>query len=146
MDQRPYVSPPRETASAWVQPDGSRSLGDLFSELTSDLSSLIRKEIELARTETAEKISAATRSIVLIAAGGFIAYAGFIALLAAVAIALGGLMPYWLSALLVGIVVLVVGGVLIQSGRSALSNLEVTPEKTVETMKENTEMVKEKLQ
>lgn len=146
MDQRPFVATPRESASAWVQPDGSPSLGDLFSGLTSDLSSLIRKEIQLARTETTEKISAATRSIVMMAAGGLIAYAGFIALLAAAAIALGGLMPYWLSALLVGIVVLIVGGILIQSGRSALSNLEVTPEKTVETMKENTEMVKEKLQ
>lgn len=146
MDQRPFVATPRESASAWVQPDGSPSLGDLFSGLTSDLSSLIRKEIQLARTETTEKISSATRSIVLMAAGGLIAYAGFIALLAAAAIALGGLMPYWLSALLVGIVVLIVGAILIQSGRSALSNLEVTPEKTVETMKDNTEMVKEKLQ
>jgi hypothetical protein len=48
--------------------------------------------------------------------------------------------------MLVGIVVLVVGAILIQSGRSALQNLDVTPEKTVETLKENTEMVKEKLQ
>jgi hypothetical protein len=39
-----------------------------------------------------------------------------------------------------------VGAILVQSGRNSLAHLHVVPEKTVETMKENTEMVKEKLQ
>jgi hypothetical protein len=93
-----------------------------------------------------EKLSAATRSVVLMVAGGLIAYAGLLGLLAALVIGLGGLMPYWLSALLVGLAVLIVGVVLVQSGRSSLAHLHVVPEKTVETLKENTEMVKEKLQ
>jgi hypothetical protein len=149
MDQQTFASPPRTTDTTWThstQADGSGSLGELFSDLTSDLTFLMRKEIELARTEITEKLATATRSAALMVAGGLVAYAGFLALLAAIGIALGGLMPYWLSAMLVGIVVLVVGAILIQSGRSALQNLDVTPEKTVETLKENTEMVKEKLQ
>lgn len=148
MSQQTFASPPRETNAAWTAAehrDTSRSLGELFSELTADLSTLMRKEIQLAQAEMTEKLSAATRSVVLIAAGGLIAYAGLLGLLAALVIALGGLMPYWLSALLVGLVVVIVGAVLVQSGRSSLAHLHVVPEKTVETLKENTEMVKEKL-
>jgi hypothetical protein len=149
MSQQTFVSPPREADAAWAPAehrDSSRSLGELFSELTSDMSTLMRKELQLAQAEMTEKLSAATRSVVLMVAGGLIAYAGLLGLLAALVIGLGGLMPYWLSALLVGLAVLIVGVVLVQSGRSSLAHLHVVPEKTVETLKENTEMVKEKLQ
>jgi hypothetical protein len=149
MTQQTFVSPPRETDVAWTpaeQGDASHSLGELFSSLSADLSTLMRQEIQLAQTETTEKLSAATRSIALIAAGGLVAYAGLLGVLAALVIALGGMMSYWLAALVVGVVVLIVGALLVQSGRSSLADLHVVPEKTVETMKENTEMVKEKLQ
>jgi len=122
------------------------TLGDLFSSLTEDLSTLIRKEVDLARTETTEKVTQATRSVVSIVAGGLIAYAGLIALIIAVIVGLSGFMPLWLSALIVGIVVIVIGAIMISSGRSSLANMSVMPEKTVESMKENTEWAKEQVQ
>lgn len=122
------------------------TLGDLFSSLTEDLSTLIRKEVDLARTETTEKVTHATRSVVSIVAGGLIAYAGLIALIIAVIVGLSGFMPLWLSALIVGIVVIVIGAIMISSGRSSLANMSVMPEKTVESMKENTEWAKEQVQ
>ena len=122
------------------------TLGDLFSSLTEDLSTLIRKEVDLARTETTEKVTHATRSVVSIVAGGLIAYAGLIALIIAVIVGLSRFMPLWLSALIVGIVVIVIGAIMISSGRSSLANMSVMPEKTVESMKENTEWAKEQVQ
>jgi len=122
------------------------TLGDLFSSLTEDLSTLIRKEVDLARTETTEKVTQATRSVVSIVAGGLIAYAGLIALIIAVIVGLSRFMPLWLSALIVGIVVIVIGAIMISSGRSSLANMSVMPEKTVESMKENTEWAKEQVQ
>ena len=122
------------------------TLGDLFSSLTEDLSTLIRKEVDLARTETTEKGTHATRSVVSIVAGGLIAYAGLIALIIAVIVGLSRFMPLWLSALIVGIVVIVIGAIMISSGRSSLANMSVMPEKTVESMKENTEWAKEQVQ
>jgi uncharacterized protein (DUF983 family) len=74
-----------------------------------------------------------------------VAYAGLILLLIAAAIAMGSVMPYWLSTLLVGIVTIVVGVILLQSGRSAISNLSIVPEKTVESIKEDAEWVKEQV-
>jgi len=54
-------------------------------------------------------------------------------------------MDLWLSALIVGIVVIVVGAILIASGRSKLASMSVVPQKTVESMKENTEWAKEQV-
>lgn len=128
-----------------VSEDDARTLGDLFSELTDDFSSLVRKEMQLARVETMEKVNDATKSIVWIAAGGMIGYAGFIALVIAGIIGLAAFMPLWLSALSLGLVLVVVSAILIQSGRSSLNEMSFVPEKTVESIKEDAEFVKEKV-
>jgi len=125
--------------------DSEPTLGDLFTSLTDDLTTLVRKEIDLARTETTEKVTKASRSVVMMVAGGMVAYTGLIALVIAIIVALSGLMPLWLSALIVGIVVIVIGAILIASGRSSLARMTIVPEKTVETMKDNTEWAKEQV-
>lgn len=127
------------------RPNAESSLGDLFTGLTYDLSTLVRKEIDLARTETMEKVSQATRSIVFMVAGGMLAYAGLIALIIAAAVALANVMPFWLATLIVGLLVLIVGAIFVQSGRSMLTNMSIVPEKTVESIKEDTEWVKEQV-
>ena len=124
----------------------SASLGRLFRDLADDISDLTRKEIELARTETMEKVSNASKAVVTMAAGGFIAYAGLLFLLAAAVLAIATWVPYWLSAVIVGGVAVIVGLIMLQGGRSALQNTNITPEKTVDTMKENAQWVKEKIQ
>lgn len=121
------------------------SIGTLFTDLTEDMGRLVRQEIELARVETMQKVNQAMRSVVLMAAGGFLAYAGLITLLIAAAIGLGQIMPYWLSTLIVGVVVLIVGAILIGSGRSSLSNMTVMPENTVESLKEDARWAKEQV-
>jgi len=125
--------------------DSEPTLGALFTSLTDDLTTLVRKEIDLARTETTEKVTRASRSVVMMVAGGMVAYTGLIALVIAIIVALSRLMPLWLSALIVGIVVIVIGAILIASGRSSLAQMTVVPEKTVETMKDNTEWAKEQV-
>ncbi len=121
------------------------SIGTLFTDLTEDMGRLVRQEIELARVETMQKVNQAMRSVALMAAGGFLAYAGFITLLIAAAIGLGQMMPYWLSTLIVGVVVLIIGAILIGSGRSSLSNMTVVPENTVESIKEDARWAKEQV-
>lgn len=64
------------------------SMGRLFRDLADDLSELTRKEIQLAQTETMEKVSHASKAVISMAIGGFLAYAGLLVLLAAVALAL----------------------------------------------------------
>jgi uncharacterized protein (DUF58 family) len=75
-----------------------------------------------------------------------VAYAGLILVLIALSILLGqALENYWLSTLIVGAVVLIIGAVLLFSGKSALQKVNVTPEKTIETLKEDARWVKEQV-
>jgi hypothetical protein len=126
-------------------PPREPSLGELFTELSDDMSTLIRKEVELARTETMEKVSQATRSVVYMVAGGLLAYAGLITLLIAAAIALGSIMPYWLSSLIVGVAVIVIGAIFISVGRNSLQNMDMAPQKTIETLREDAKWAKEQV-
>jgi len=121
------------------------SLGDLVTGVTNDLATLMRQEIQLARAETMEKVSQTMRSIVWIAAGGMVAYAGVIGLLIAAIVGLASFMPLWVSAALVGLVVVVIGYLLIESGRNQLKHMSVVPERTVESLQEDAALVKEKV-
>jgi len=120
-----------------------KSLGELFAELTRETSTLVRKEVELAKTELTQKASRLGRDAGIIGAGGAIAYAGLLVLLAALVLGLGEFMPLWLSALIVGLVVVVGGYFLIQKGMQGIKRADLTPRQTIETLKEDTEWAKE---
>jgi len=115
-----------------------RSLGELFSDLARDTGTLVRQEVELAKTEMTQKATRVGKDVGFLAAGGAVAYAGFLLILAAIAIGLGQLgVPWWLAAFLVGLVVAIVGAVLVQRGLSALRQENLAPERTMETLKED---------
>jgi hypothetical protein len=114
-----------------------RSLGELFSELAQDTSTLVRQEMTLAKTEMSQKASRVGKDVGFLAAGGAVAYAGLLAVLAGVIVLLGQIIPMWLSALLVGLVVAGVGYFLVRKGLEALKREELAPRQTIETIKED---------
>jgi hypothetical protein len=120
-----------------------RSLGELFSELARETSTLVRQEVELARTEMTHKATRAGRHAGMIGAGGALAYAGLLALIAALIIGLGHVIPLWLSALIVGLVVVGAGYLLIRQGLDGLKRLDPTPHETIDSLKEDKEWLKE---
>lgn len=122
-----------------------RSLGQLFSQLSQDVSSLFRQEVRLAKIEMSQKASEAGKQVGFIVAGGFIAYAGFLALLVALILALSEFMAAWLAALIVGIVVAVIGYFLLQKGMNDLKNVNPAPEKTIKTLKEDGQWLKQQV-
>jgi uncharacterized membrane protein YqjE len=122
-----------------------RSLGELFSELSRQTSTLIRQEVALAKVEMKQKGTEVGKDVGMMAAGGALAYAGLLALIATVIIILAEFIPWWLSALIVSLVVLAVGGMLIQRGMSALKQTSMAPEQTIETLKEDKEWAKKQL-
>ncbi len=125
---------------------GQESLGDLFSALTTDLSTLVQEEVALARTEIQETVSKAISSAVGVIAGGVIAYAGLIMLLIAVAFALAPVVDsFWLASLIVGLIVIIVGAILLVSGINTLKNLNPVPEKTIQTLKDDAQWAKEEV-
>ncbi|HEX2639779.1 MAG TPA: phage holin family protein [Pyrinomonadaceae bacterium] len=119
-----------------------RSIGDLFSELATETSTLIRQEMALAQTEMTQKATKAGKNVGYLAVGGAVGYAGLLAIVAGVIMGLSYLMPAWIAALLVGAVVAIASYVLISSGLTALKNMEVKPTATVETIKEDAQWLK----
>jgi hypothetical protein len=108
-----------------------RSIGDLVRDLLRQGAILLQEEIALARTEMSGKLPIAGRSFGMIAGGGALAYAGILALIAAAIIALHALLPWWASALLVGIIVLAISYVLIQVGLQSLKKTSLVPKRTI---------------
>lgn len=123
-----------------------RTLGDLFGDLTKETSVLVRQEVALAKAELTQKAGRVGRDIGFLAVGGLVLYAGLLAIIAALIIILGTLgLPWWLSALLVGLVVVAIGGFLVQRGLQALKKEDLTPKQTIQTIKEDAEWVKEQV-
>jgi hypothetical protein len=131
----------RPTAAAAAKED--RSLGELFSELSRETSTLVRQEVDLAKTELTLKATEVGKDVGFIAAGALVAYAGLLTLVAMVVIALAqlGVTP-WLSALIVGVVVLAIGGILVRSGLAALRNGNLAPKQTIQSIQEDAQWAK----
>lgn len=119
-----------------------RSIGDLFSELAGETSTLVRQEVALAQTELTQKATVVGKNVGFLVVGGAISYAALLAVLAAVIIGLSLWIPAWISALVVGIVVAIVGFLLVSSALSALKKIEITPRETVESLKEDAQWLK----
>lgn len=119
-----------------------RSLGELLAELSREISTLVRQEAALARTELAQKASRLGRDVGMLAVGGAVAYAGLLAIVAAVIILItqAGL-PWWASALLVGVVVAALGGLLVWNGLNAMKREDLAPRETIETLKEDAQWI-----
>jgi uncharacterized membrane protein YqjE len=123
-----------------------RSLGELFSDLARETSTLVRQEVQLAKTEMTQKATAVGKDIGFLAVGGLIAYAGLLALIATIIIILGTAgLPWWLAALIVTVVVLAIGGILVQRGLNALKRQSMAPEQTIQTLKEDRQWAKEQM-
>ena len=114
-----------------------RSLGELFAELSRETGQLVRKEVELAKTEMTAKARTAGAAAAVVAAGGALVHAGLLVLLAAIVIGLAqvGVTP-WLSALLVALLTMGVGYLLVNRGRAQLQRTSVAPTQAIESLKE----------
>jgi len=123
-----------------------RSLGELFGDLAHDMGALVRQEVQLATTEVTHNLSRAARDVALIAIGGIVAYAGLLAILAALIIGLtvAGL-SRWQAALAVGVVVAAIGALVVQRGIAALKHADLAPRETMETIKEDTQWAKDRM-
>jgi uncharacterized membrane protein YqjE len=128
------------------QTNNEPSLGVLFGDLARDMGTLVSQEITLARTELTEKASRAGKDIAMLAVGGLVAYAGLLAIVAAVIVLIADRgVPLWASALIVGAIVAVVGYLLVQKGISALRQQDLTPHQTIQSIKEDTQWAKEQI-
>lgn len=123
-----------------------RSLGELFGDLSRQLSTLVRQEIQLARAEVTTRVGTAGRGAAMVGIGGALGYAGLFGLLAAVVLLLvdAGVSP-WLAALIVGLVTAAIGAALAARGRQEIARTDLTPHRTIETIRDDTAWAKEQI-
>lgn len=122
------------------------SMGQLLSGIVGDAQELIRKEIALARQEVREELGTAKDAgIKLVIAGGVLAIGGLF-LLVTLALGLADLLdwPSWAGFGIVGLVGAIVGYVMLSAAQKQIKQVNPIPQKTVETMKENVEWIKDR--
>lgn len=123
-----------------------RPLGELLSEVTSQLQALLRKEIELAKVETKEQVNRGVKGAAAFAAAGVVGLLAAILLSFAAAWGLAEVMPTGFAFLIVAVVFGAVAGVLALQGKKKLASFKPVPERTVETVKEDVQAAKDALQ
>jgi len=119
-----------------------RSIGDLFSELANESSTLIRQEFALAQAEMTAKLTRAGKNAAFVAAGGVVGFAAFLTLLGAIVAGLSLFMPIWLSALIVALVVGAIALYMVTTALAALKRSSLAPNETVTTLKEDARWLK----
>lgn len=130
------------------------NLAALLRQLKDDTATLLQEEVALAKTELSEKVSSASRNLIYLAAGGFIASSALLLALMALAYLLAEFfmrreiapgMAMFLGFLVVSTTVGSLSWVLISRALKHLGQESVTPEKTVQSLREDKQWAQSKL-
>jgi uncharacterized membrane protein YqjE len=119
-----------------------RSFSEVIENIIDNVQRIIRSEVRLAKVEIQEETSKAGKAAIVLAAGVVFGLYALGFLLLSGVYGLSQVMPSWLAALAVGVVVAVGAAACIMIGRQRLKNVNPKPEKTIQTMKENLEWAK----
>jgi hypothetical protein len=134
-----------QTTGCFMQAMHNKSLGELFADLTRDVSNLMRQEVQLARTEISQNVVRAAKNAGLLIGAGMAAFFAAQALIACGILALAQIVAPWLAALVVALALLIVAGVLATMGIEALRKSSLTPKQTVETIREDVRWAKQQI-
>jgi len=128
MSQQPATQPKQ----------ADKSLGELFGEMTSDLSLLFRQEVELAKVEAKQEASRAGKAAGMFGAAGLGAWLALLFLSLALAWLLDQAMNTALAFAIVGVVWAIVAAVLLSIGKREMKAVRPLPV-TAQTLKEDAE-------
>jgi hypothetical protein len=120
-----------------------RSLSDVVQDILHNLQDMVRSEIRLAKVEIREEVSGTAWSSLWIAAGAVGALSAWIFLLWTLAYALATRMPMWSATLVVAVAMAACAAVLITGGIRRVKRIQPIPERTIESVKENLEWIKQ---
>jgi uncharacterized membrane protein YqjE len=114
-----------------------RSLGEIVSDVSQDLSTLVRQEMELARTELKEEAAKAGKGAGLLGGAGVAGHMALVFLSLALTFLLDNWMPLELAALITTLLWAAIAGVLALRGRKELKNSNPQLPQTQQTLKED---------
>ena len=129
-------TPGYDPATQPKRPDAT--LGELFSEMTTDLSTLLRQEIELAKTEAREELKTAGKGAAMLGAAGLAGWMAVLMISLALAWLLDQALNTALSFAIVAVIWAIAMAVLLSVGRRRLREVQPLPQ-TKESIKEDVE-------
>lgn len=125
-------------------PGDDRSVKDLLADFSQEASTLIRKELELARVEMKDSASLVAQAGAMFTAAGVLAFLALQALTVALGFGLAAFMPDGVAALVVGVLYLALAGGIAMGAKRRAADVS-GPKQTVETIKEDVQVAKESL-
>ena len=120
-----------------------RSLSELLSDVTTEIATLFRKEVELAKAETSEQVSRAAKAGAMLGAAAVVGFLTLILLAFAAAWGLSELVPEGVAFLIVGLVFGIVAALLASAGKKKIASVNPMPDQTVQTLKADVQVAKD---
>jgi uncharacterized membrane protein YqjE len=124
-------------ATTGAVPAAEPSLSDLLSTMTTDLSTLFRQEVELAKVELKEEGAKAGKAAGMLGAAGLAAHMALLFVSIGIAWLLDAVMPESLAFLLVGLAYGIGALILAKTGQARMKQVRPAPDQTIETLKED---------
>ena len=119
-----------------------QSVGELVSGIASDLSTLMRQELDLAKVEVKQEVSKAGKAAGMLGGAGLAGWMVALFLSFTLVYLLDSAIDAGWAALIVALIWAIIGAVLFVIGRNRLKAVDPTPHRTVETVKEDVEWLK----
>jgi uncharacterized membrane protein YqjE len=125
-------------------PENETSVLGLIRQLAHEVPALVTKELALAKAEIKESMETTKAGVAAVGGGAVVMLAGLIIVLLAAVYALANIMQPWLAALIVGVVAMVVGFIMIQSGKKQFEPSQFTPERTLNSLQKDKDAIQRK--
>ena len=114
-----------------------RSFSDILQSIVRNVQEIVRSEVRLAKIEIREEAVKAKSVSLFLGTGAVIAIFAILFLLLTIIYALALVIPIWAAALIVGVALAVTASMMFMAGVRRFKQIHATPERTVESVKEN---------
>ncbi|MGH7477447.1 MAG: phage holin family protein [Longimicrobiales bacterium] len=144
MATQPQLDPGRRALPPSATPPGE-GLGGTLRELAADMGRLVRQEVQLAKLEVGQTLSAATLDAVRVMIALVLAAIGGLCFVIFMILGIGTLLDgaYWAGALITGTLLLLVGGILTFGAVRDLKRRSVKPEQAMDAVREDLRLAKQ---
>lgn len=124
-----------------TRPTDDRSLGEIVGDVASDLSTLVRQELDLAKTEAKQEATRAGKGAGMLAGAGVAGQLGLVFVSLTLMFLLDNWMPLELAAAITAVLWLLAAAVLAQKGKNALKKTQPSLPETQRSLKEDASWV-----
>lgn len=126
-------------------PRQGASLQGLVAEAIRDGADLLRQELGLFRAEMSENVGAVGKAVAMFTVAAIFALASLIWVTQALVYGLAIFVAQWIAALIVGVLLLLVAGILVLIGKNRLSAASLIPSRTIHTLKQDGDVLTERV-